>query len=501
MEKHLQQILQEVNTIIIPGLGALTVTNHKTGEVMFMPYLKYDDGKLASFIAEKEGISLDDAKALISKDVSEILSTIEAGNGFNLNGVGSFKKDSSGDIDFKSGVYVEASTVVNLSEDVIAIEELLVEETSAKVEEQIIEEPINESVDSTLEEEIVLETDEEVVSEVTPVDNENKKKGFFSMLNKETVIPIETVELEDEEESEIAFEIELPSEEVVEKEEILDIQKEDEISSPIEDKLEVEEISAPEDTIEVEESVDIQGDNSDELGSTQSISENTITDEEFLAEEEVIAPVKKKKGAKFWIFTILIVLLAGGGTFVGLNFDTYKKYLPFGTKTDTIDISEEEKIIETLESDETEPVKEKATKTEEMIHSAPAEEKVVEEVAPEPKVEEPVVQEAPVEKPASEPVHKSKPKAKSYSKVKMEDVQVQSIADGSSYIILGTYAEKVSAVGQVEMLLSKGKKGASVIERDGKFSVSYGTYTSKEEAIAKLEEAKAAFSHAWVLHK
>jgi IS5 family transposase len=35
-------------------------------------------------IAEKEGISLDDAKALISKDVSEILSTIEAGNGFNL---------------------------------------------------------------------------------------------------------------------------------------------------------------------------------------------------------------------------------------------------------------------------------------------------------------------------------------------------------------------------------------------------------------------------------
>ena len=499
MEKQLQQILQEVNTIIIPGLGALTVTSHKTGEVMFMPYLKYDDGKLATFIAEKDGITLDEAKALISKDVAAILSAIEAGNGFNLNGIGSFKNDSSGDIEFKSGVYVETSTVVNVSEDVKVDEEPVVEEATSKVEEQIIEEPVNESVASVVEEEIAAESDEEV-SEETPVETENKKKGFFSMLNKETVNPIESVELE-EEESDIAFEIETPTEQVIEKEVIQDIQKEEEISSPIEEKLEVEEVSAPENTVEVEESIDIQGDNSDEVGSAESISENTITDEEFLAEEEVIAPVKKKRGVKFWIFTILILAIAGGGTFIGLNFDTYKKYLPFGSKTETIDISEEEKIIETLESDDTEPVKEKATKTEEMIHSAPAEEKVVEEVAPEPKVEAPIVQTAPVEQPVSAPVHKSKPKAKSYSKVKMEDVQVQSIADGSSYIILGTYAEKVSAVGQVEMLLSKGKKGATVIERDGKFSVSYGTYASKEEAIAKLEEAKSAYSHAWVLHK
>ena len=498
MEKHLQQILQEVNTIIIPGLGALTVTSHKTGEIMFMPYLKYDDGKLASFIADREGITLDEAKALILKDVAAILNAIEAGNGFNLNGIGSFKKDSSGDIEFKSGVDVETSTAVNVSEDVKVNEEPVVEDVSSKVEEQIMEEPIIESVSSAVE--ITIESDEEEVSEETPVESENKKKGFFSMLNKETVNPIETVELEDEEESDIAFEIEIPTEEVVEKEVIEDIQKE-EISSPIEEKLEVEEVSAPEETIEVEKSIDIQENKIDEVISTESISEETISDEEFLAEEEVIAPVKKKRGVKFWIFTILILAIAGGGTFVGLNFDKYKKYLPFGSKTETIDISEEEKIIETLESDDTEPVKEKATKTEEMIHSAPAEEKVVEELAPEPKVEEPAVKAAPVEQPVSAPVHKSKPKAKSYSKVKMEDVQVQSIAEGSSYIILGTYSEKVSAVGQVEMLLSKGKKGATVIERDGKFSVSYGTYASKEEAIAKLEEAKSAFSHAWVLHK
>ena len=136
-----------------------------------------------------------------------------------------------------------------------------------------------------------------------------------------------------------------------------------------------------------------------------------------------------------------------------------------------------------------------------MIHSSPEEEKVVEEITPEPKIEQLAVEASTDEQLKSESVHKNKPKAKSYSKVKMEDVQVQSISDGSFYIILGTFAEKVSAVGQVEMLLSKGKKGASVIERDNKFSVSYGTYSSIEEAKAKLDEAKATFNHAWILHK
>jgi hypothetical protein len=493
MEKHIKQILQEVNTIIIPGIGALTVTSHTTGEIMFMPYLKYDDGKLASFIAEKEGITLDEAKAVISDDVSNILNTIEAGNSFNLNGIGSFKKDASGGIEFKSGIYDEENSIDNASGESQIKEEAIIEILENKVVEQIVEIPV-------IQEEIKLESDEDVISEEEPVLNESKKKGFFSMFNKDTVSSIESVDLE-EEESDIAFEIELPKEEIVEKEVIQDVEKEEEISSPIEEILEVEELSVPEITIEASESIDKQDDNAFEVGSSESISENTISDEEFLADDEVITPVKKKKGVKFWVFTILILLIAGGGTFVGLNFEQYKKYLPLGSKTETIDISEEEKIIETLESDDTEPLKDKAPKTEEMIHSTPEEVKVVEEITPEPKTEQLAVETSSDEQLKSEPVHKNKPKAKSYSKVKMEDVQVQSISDGSFYIILGTFAEKVSAVGQVEMLLTKGKKGASVIERDNKFSVSYGTYSSIEEAKAKLDEAKAAYNHAWILHK
>ena len=492
MEKHIKQILQEVNTIIIPGVGALTVTSHTTGEIMFMPYLKYDDGKLASFIAEIEGITLDEAKAIISDDVSNILNTIETGNSFNLNGIGSFKKDASGGIEFKSGVYDEENSINNSSGEFQANEEAIIEIVENKVVQQIEEIPI-------IQEEIKLESNEDIISEEALIENENKKQGFFNILNKENLKPIETVELEEEEQSDIAFEIELPQEEIVEKEVIQDVEKE--ISSPIEEILEAEELSVPDIIIEASESIDKQEDSAVGIGSSESISENTISDEEFLVDDEVITPVKKKKGLKFWVFTILILLIAGGGTFVGLNFDKYKKYLPLSSKTETIDISEEEKIIETLETDDTEPVKDKTSKTEEMIHSSPEEEKVVEELTPEPKIEQLAVEASTDEQLKSESVHKNKPKAKSYSKVKMEDVQVQSISDGSYYIILGTFAEKVSAVGQVEMLLSKGKKGASVIERDNKFSVSYGTYSSIEEAKAKLDEAKATFNHAWILHK
>ena len=67
MDKYLLLLLKEVSTIIIPDLGALTITNQVTGEIMFMPYLKYDDGKLALYISEKEGFELNDAKNLISK--------------------------------------------------------------------------------------------------------------------------------------------------------------------------------------------------------------------------------------------------------------------------------------------------------------------------------------------------------------------------------------------------------------------------------------------------
>jgi nucleoid DNA-binding protein len=114
MDKYLQQILREVNTIIIPGLGALTVTNEKTGETMFMSYLKYDDGKLTQHIAEKEGMSENDAKNLVAKYVREITLKLDQGESYDMFQFGRFIKNKDGDVDFENWQsYADANTPAN----------------------------------------------------------------------------------------------------------------------------------------------------------------------------------------------------------------------------------------------------------------------------------------------------------------------------------------------------------------------------------------------------
>ena len=101
MDKYLLEILKLVNTIIIPNLGALTITDAGSGDIMFMSYLKHDDGKLAAHIAEKEGWEENDAKNLISKYVREIMSDLDKGEEYVMYQFGTFYKDGE-DIQFKN---------------------------------------------------------------------------------------------------------------------------------------------------------------------------------------------------------------------------------------------------------------------------------------------------------------------------------------------------------------------------------------------------------------
>ena len=101
MQNYLQQILTESNTIIIPGLGALTITSTKTGDIYFMPFLKHDDGTLAKYIAKVEGIELVDAKNTISNFVANIQSSLENGGNYEMEGFGRFLINKDGDYDFQ----------------------------------------------------------------------------------------------------------------------------------------------------------------------------------------------------------------------------------------------------------------------------------------------------------------------------------------------------------------------------------------------------------------
>ena len=102
MNKYFIQLFREESTVILPGFGALTMTSEKTGDIMFMPYLKYDDGKLASYIAKTDGIDKQDAENIIAKFIREIEAELAKGESFGIFEFGSFFKNKEGEIEFQT---------------------------------------------------------------------------------------------------------------------------------------------------------------------------------------------------------------------------------------------------------------------------------------------------------------------------------------------------------------------------------------------------------------
>jgi len=142
MNNYLLQLLKEVKTLIIPGLGALTVTNESTGEILFMPYLKFDDGTLAKHIASKENMELNDASNLISKFVREVTAELDKGNSYDMYQFGRFVK-IDGEIAFEawSANSGDQKTEASVQEPIVEDEAPKLVETPKKEEEPKAPEP------------------------------------------------------------------------------------------------------------------------------------------------------------------------------------------------------------------------------------------------------------------------------------------------------------------------------------------------------------------------
>jgi hypothetical protein len=191
MDKYLLLLLKEVNTIIIPDLGALTIINHSTGEIMFMPYLKYDDGKLAAYISEKEGFELNESKNLISKYVRDVQAVLDRGESYDMFQFGTFLKDRSGDVIFRnwdgslpSEVKKDEVVVPLVDEKIEKIEKIEVYEPEIKLEAEPIVEQVEVNDPKVLidVEKVEIEVESvQVSNEVLPteiVQNNNNGSGY-----------------------------------------------------------------------------------------------------------------------------------------------------------------------------------------------------------------------------------------------------------------------------------------------------------------------------------
>ena len=450
MDKYLLDILKESNTIIIPGLGALTITNKETGETMFMPYLQHDDGRFAAFIAEKDGIDESEAKIMVAKYVREIQAELGKGESYSMFELGTFVKANDGDIEFTHWSNLKAkeeevSVAPVLEETVIADEPI--------AEPEIIPEP---EVEPTIEPE--PEIIPEPVPEVEPVvEPEPELKE------------IATPEF-DADEIEIKNTIE----------EALENTSEPEVT-PIIEAIETPEIPkeiipevAPEPVVEKITSAAAAA----SLGGL-SVPEDEIIDSELPKEQGVglgeEQKTKDKPTPKFWITMIVIALLIiAGGAYIGRNYQELKQHIPF--------LADAKEDVESLKdkgaesSDEVDRTYKGGTSTEDGADDTEdnsAEEKIEEAITAEP---DPIVEQEPISTP------------------------IVASSSGPYHIVAGAFSSVDNANRLAENFKTQGLP-ATVIKNGSLNAVSMQSYATSEQAKADLNKMNSIASGAWILYK
>jgi cell division septation protein DedD len=292
MDKYLVEILKAFKTIIIPGLGALNLTNPETGECLFMPYLKYDDGKLSQYVSETEGMSDNDAKNLIAKYVREIEAKLNNGESYDMYQFGSFIKNTSGDIEFncwnKETIEERPTIEKTVEKDIIQVEIISAKEVATI----------------------------ESVPEKTPIEiiPEKIKKP---RLVKKKVQPIEELKIENKN---------AISENTVE-----------ELSENVEEPIALENNALTEHTIEPEIIETATYSEADQWADDLDVPPLHAKIER--PKKPIIEKTKKDKKRRKPVFYLLLVagvLLVGGTLTFGLFYNSLEKFLPFMAKETTV---------------------------------------------------------------------------------------------------------------------------------------------------------------------
>jgi len=490
MNKYLQELLKLAKTVIIPGLGALTITNDKTGDIFFMSYLKHDDGKLAEFIASKEGIELIDAKNNLAKYVREITALLDKGESYDIFNFGKFKKDTSGDIVFEQATKIEyklseSTFSIDVNEKLAAQLEITTEIDSNK--NQIQEQPsldaiLNEKVNSTIvdenkkEEEIIKK--EPVKSDVN-INQENVSTRIESNTNTELKEDKAfTLDLSEPLEDSIEDKQELTSSETspIVEEEITDIKSVSTIKDDLEEKIEnvkPQELKTSknqdnnESTPAVEENKTLC---SSETTSSENLVEekNEATNSELInsnedsTEKEIIETIPlapKKNPNKKRIIGILIPMIIASIAFL------YPKFFTSSNRA-----KEKASLVEHKEKQDN------SQQLEDSSQNTPSEEVKVEETVqatntvPQPVT--PPITPAPVTttkmQPAyQQPINTTIPKT---------NVTVQ------IHVIVGSFTQKENAMKFNQSLIQKGYSNGTIIENGGVILLSLGSFPTVQEA-------------------
>lgn len=436
MEKYLLEILKDTNTIIIPGFGALTATNKEKGEYLFMPYLKHDDGNLKKFIAHINGCDEAEARTKIDQFVEAVNSKLNSGSPFQISNLGSFSKDNSGDIIFESHTSIREFQIEN--EDIkpflepIAETELVpeVECTIVDAEEDVL------VIEETVQAEAVIEEEKPAVIETT-------------IAEKEISSPIveNDIDLIDEKPEVETMVVESVKD--IEPEEIVVISDDNEVVTGISSNS-----AEYTEQQQWEDDLDLPPINAKVERPKKPIIEKAKKD-------------KKKRSPIFYGLIVLVVLLVGGATTVGVFYNQIKTALFVEERSDTTKLAEGKQFefTEVPVSDTDEETLEEPEET-------------VPEVTEQ--IETPEVKEV------------SKPKVVQPKKTNVS---------GSFFLVVGSFQNEANANRFSERMRSEGNVSNVIGPNNGYYLVTIGSYSTESDAKSGLIEKIQRYPKVWLYKK
>lgn len=471
MIQYVEKLFQESKTIILPGLGALTITNPDTKEMMFMPYLKHDDGVLSGFIEKEAGISSDEAKKMVSDEVHKILNDIETGKSVPFGAFGTFQKDSDGNIAFEN------------KEDDVTPEPMPV------TEEPKEETPIKDTQKEAAEAAAQKAKEEEDKKKAAALALEAKKKAEEEAAAKKAE---EAAKIKAEEEAKAKKDAELAAKKKAEeeaakaKEEKLKEEKKvtPVVAAPITPKEEPKEApKSPEKSKEVASKTtvnqvipDLDSKKEKNILEKEEIAANQQKLDKLKKDKEQPQKKKRKRGAGFYILISLLFIIVAGGTFIALNYDQAKEYLPFLADSEAAEPTKEGDGILDEAKDLTSEPESTETEESEMEADENTEENVDESASEE------TVEETPVE-------------------VTPEPTPIPTVSGSNNqpfHIVAGVFSEASNAERLATKIKGMGYP-AKTFSRGAQTVVSVQSYATAAEAQAALPTVQDAAPKGWVL--
>ncbi|MDB2656578.1 SPOR domain-containing protein [Crocinitomicaceae bacterium] len=458
MIQYVEKLFQETKTIILPGLGALTITNPDTKEMMFMPYLKHDDGALAGFIVKEVGISEDEAKKMVADEVHRMLNEIESGKSVPFGNFGSFQKDTDGDVIFENSEGATSSNepvtapVADIGIYVEATKKF--EDEANKAKEAEAKKKDKEEAEATKAKE--AEAKKKAKEEAAAKAAETKKTA-----PKVAVVPPKVDTPKEEKQKETP-------------------KPEDTAAKATVNQI-VPDLDPLKDAPKKEEARKVAP-----IAATSATSANKTSEKTILEKEEIAANQKKlddlkkgkeepkkkrKRGAGFYILLSLIFIIVAGGTLVALNYEQAKEYLPFLADSTAAEASEDDENDMLSKPDE-EPADDQESEdtTTDEEEDLPVDEE--EEITP---VEIP-------EDPKPEPTP-----------------PVTGSNDQPYHIVAGVFSESANAEKLATKIQGMGYP-AKTIQRGAQTVVSVQSYASAAEAQAAISSVSDAAPKGWVLY-